>query len=345
MPLVSVIILNWNGTDILPRCLEAVTNQTFEDFEVIVVDNASDDRSMDDLEKKWPMVKTIRLKNNLGFAAANNTAAGRAGGDWLAFLNNDAFPRPDWLGNLVQAAQDNPGYLFFASTLVQAENPGLIESTGDILHTSASAWHRDKDLRVENLTIESSPVVPNKVFSPCAAAGFYERESFLRAGGFDSDYFSHHEDVDLGFRLRLAGLNCLYVPCAQVAHIGSASFGGEGSTTIYQTQRNMVWTYFKNMPGTLLWRYLPAHIIANCFYLLNYSLKGHAKTVWKAKFDALRGLPKMLRKRKTIQKQIKIKSNEIIPTLDHSLLGPYLLGPSGDKIKNFIHNAAIKRSE
>jgi len=338
-PLVSVIILNWNGEEVLPRCLEAVTHQTFEDYEIIVIDNASEDNSMDGIETHWPGVRTIQLKSNLGFAAANNHAAHKARGRWLAFLNNDAFPHPDWLENLVQAAQNNLGYLFFSSRLIQANNPTLLESTGDILHTSASAWHRD-----HNKKIQHKPATADQVFSPCAAAGFYDRASFLAAGGFDPDYFSHHEDVDLGFRLRLAGLRCLYVPGAQAAHIGSASFGGEGYTTIYQTQRNMVWTYFKNMPGGYLWRYLPSHILANCFFLLHYTLNGHAKAVWKAKLDAMRGIPKMLKKRKTIQRQRKIKGSELVKVLDHSLAGPYLLGSSGKKIKQFVKNFGFNRS-
>ena len=144
-PLVSVIILNWNGEKILPRCLEAVRKQTFEDYEVIVIDNASDDNSMDGIETHWPWVRKICLKSNLGFAAANNHAAHYARGNWLAFLNNDAFPHPEWLNNLVQAAQNNRGYLFFSSCLIQANHPNLLESTGDILHTSASAWHRDNN--------------------------------------------------------------------------------------------------------------------------------------------------------------------------------------------------------
>ena len=121
-------------------------------------------------------------------------------------------------------------------------------------------------------------------------------------------------------------------------HIGSASFGGEGNITIYHTQRNMVWTYFKDMPGFYFWKYMPAHIIANCFFLVHYTLNGHAKAVWKAKFDAVRGLPKMLKKRKIIQSQNKIEPGEFIEVLDHSLFGPYLLGPFGKKIKRLIKN-------
>jgi len=144
-PLVSVIILNWNGDKILARCLDAVTKQTFQDYKVIVVDNASEDDSMEGIETDWPGVTTIYLKSNLGFAAANNHAANQARGRWLAFLNNDAFPHPDWLENLAQATQNNPLYMFFSSCLIQANHPNLLESTGDILHTSASAWHRDNN--------------------------------------------------------------------------------------------------------------------------------------------------------------------------------------------------------
>lgn len=330
-PLVSVIILNWNGAEILPRCLEAVSKQTFVDYEIILVDNASEDHSLNDIENRWPTVRIVRLEANMGYAEANNRGARQSKGDWLAFLNNDAFPHPVWLERLVEAMRNHPQYAFFASRIFQADQPELMDSAGDILHTSGSAWHRGNKKPSESFQAEEA-----EVFSPSGAAAFYNRDAFLKAGAFDADYFSHHEDVDLGFRLRLLGYRCLYIPGAVVSHIGSASFGDEGPTTIYQTQRNMVWTYYKNMPGPLFWRYLPAHIFANLFFLLHYSLKRQIKAVWKAKWDALTGLPGVIKKRSAIQQNMKADQVKIAQVLDHSISGPYLQGSKGKKVKQLL---------
>src|SRR3990170_5640248 len=142
-PLVSVVIVNWNGWDTLPRCLEALASQSFEDFEVILVDNASSDGSADEAEMRWPHMRVIRLEENLGFAAANNLGARKACGRWLALLNNDAFPEPDWLEELIHASQSNSNFNLFASKIIQSKNPAKIDGTGDIYHVSGLAWHRD----------------------------------------------------------------------------------------------------------------------------------------------------------------------------------------------------------
>lgn len=328
-PLVSVIVLNWNGAAYLPRCLDALASQTFSDFEVLVLDNASTDYSADGLEERWAGVRVVRFERNLGFAAANNRGAQLARGRWLVFLNNDAFPQQDWLENLAAAADSAAQYSFFASRLVYAANPERTQATGDVVHVSGCAWPRDQGLPVERAHLEQG-----EVFSACAAAAMYDRLAFLQAGGFDEHFASHLEDVDLGFRLRLGGHRCLYVPDAVVAHLGSASYGLESERAVYQVQRNLVWMYLADMPGKLFWKYLPAHIFANLVFLVYYTLRGQGKAVWRAKLDAVRGLRHAIQRRKVIQSQRKAAIEDIDRLLDHGLVSPYLLGRRGTRIRS-----------
>lgn len=338
-PIVSILIVNWNGADFLPRCLEAVYAQTFPNFEVILIDNASEDGSTGDLESRWPFVRLKRLEHNLGFSAANNLGAHLAQGRWLALLNSDAFPRTDWLANLVEAAVQHPQFSFFASCILQANHPDRVDSTGDIYHVSGLAWHRDY-----NQPVSTAHHKFGEVFSSCAAAALYDREAFLQAGGFEENFISHHEDVDLGFRLRLLGYRCLYVPNAIAEHLGSASFGKESKLVIYHGQRNLVWSYFTNMPKYLVWKYLPVHILANLIMLSYYTLRGNASSIWRAKFDALRGLPAALRKRGRIQSQRSVQAIEIDHLLDHGWLSPYVLGRRSEKILRLAKRLGLKRS-
>jgi len=330
-PLVSIIVLNWNGANILDRCLGAISAQTFRDFELIVVDNASTDRSIDGIESRWPGLRLLALDRNLDFAMANNRGAAIARGEWLAFLNNDAFPEAAWLAELVQATCDHPGYSFFSSKIVYADQPNQVQSSGDVYHISGFAWPRDN-----HQDAAQSQQVGDEVFSPCAAAAFYKRNAFVDVNGFDEDFCSHLEDVDLGFRLRLRGHRCRYVPQAVTAHIGSASYGLESDRAVYHVQRNVIWSFWANMPGYFFWLYLPIHLVTNLVFLIYYSTRGQFGPVWKAKRDAFAALPAILKKRKSVQSSRTVPPSEIRRVLNHHWLGPFILGKRSQKIRSLF---------
>ena len=126
------------------QCLDRLAQQTFKDFEVVLVDSGSTDGSLDGVESRWPglTLRVKRLGENRGFAAANNLGARLARGQWLALLNSDAFPDADWLEKLLKAAECYPEFTFFASRQIQANAPHLLDGAGDALHISGLAWRR-----------------------------------------------------------------------------------------------------------------------------------------------------------------------------------------------------------
>ena len=299
---VAVIIVNFNSGDLLLECLDHLRAQTRRPERVIVVDNASDDGSADRLEQKYPEIEVIRLQQNLGFAAANNLAAQQAHEmDWLALLNPDAFPQPDWLEQLLAAISSYPDCAMFGARLLNAHDPQQLDGTGDIYHVSGLAWRRDHH-RAASAGVNEA----GDIFSPCAAAALYRRTAFAEAGGFDEAYFCYFEDVDLGFRLQLLGYQCRYVPTAVVRHIGSAVTGRHSAFSVYHGHRNLVWTYCKNMPGSLFWLYLPQHLLLNLITLLWFALQGQGRVILRAKWDAVRGLPRCWRQRRIIQSQRRV---------------------------------------
>jgi GT2 family glycosyltransferase len=304
---VAVIVVNSNGGELLERGLRAVAAQTLPPRRVVVVDNASVDGSVDGLEDRHPGFEVLRLDRNVGFGAANNIGVEAASDcTWVALLNPDAFPEPRWLEALLEAAGTEPEYSFFASRLLLADDPGKLDGTGDVYHVSGLAFRRDHGRAVEDV-----PRPRAEVFSPCAAAAMYERSAFVEAGGFDERYFAYLEDLDLAFRLRLAGHHCLYVPESTVLHVGSPSTGRTSDFTIFHAQRNMVWTYARNMPTPLVWLYLPEHLLVNLVALAAYSLRGQARVVWRAKRDALRALPGVLAERRRLQAQRRADAWEL----------------------------------
>lgn len=316
--MVSVIIANWNGEAFLDKVLGRLQRQTFTDFEILVVDNGSTDGSIKILRQYEPAVRVERLPTNHGFAAANNIGIRLCRGQWIALLNNDAFPGPDWLEALLTAANRYPDFRFFASLLLMAQKPGFLDGTGDVYHISGMAWRRDHGQQDTQ-----SRITPEEVFGPCAAAALYHKESVLQAGGFDEDYFCYHEDVDLSFRLRLLGHRCLYVPRAKVEHYGSASSGKESDFVIYQGHRNLIWTFVKNMPQPLFTYYLPSHLLLNLVTILWFSRHGQGRVAMRAVQDAVRGLARIKEKRRSIQSRRKVRVSELAGAFDRNWLNPY----------------------
>ena len=316
----TIITLNWNNSTHLYYCLNNLTSQSLSDLDIVLLDNGSTHSLADTLIKQYPTLTLIikRLNSNLGFAAANNIGARMAKGKWIILLNADAFPEPDWLEKLVKAAEENPEYSFFSSRQVQYNQSDLLDGAGDAYHISGLAWRNGYNYKTTDYGQEQK-----EVFSACAAAALIERDLFLDMGGFDEDFFSYFEDVDLGFRLRLQGKKCLYVPDAIVHHVGSASTGKRSDFSVYYGYRNMIWTFFKDMPSPLIWLFLPIHIGTVLFFILYLTLRGQGKAILRAVFDALKGLPNILKKRKRIQQNIKIKPFVLLNVMSIGIFEPF----------------------
>ena len=297
-PKVTVVIVNWNGEHFLHRCLSALLAQTVVPHEIILVDNASTDSSLD-IVRRFPSVRLLAQNENMGFALGNNLAieAATAESAWIALLNPDAFVEPRWLEALLSAAHDYRMFDVFGCQLVVAANPTVLDGAGDAYHVSGRIWRIGHG---EQMPFLSDQV--REVFSPCAAAALYRRSALLEVDSFDEDFFCYVEDVDLGFRLRFAGYRCLYVPQSVVHHVGSGTTGGKHSDfSVYHGHRNLVWTFVKDMPGALFWLLLPLHLLLNLTTVGVFMARGQSKVILRAKWDAIKGLPKMWAKRKQIQ--------------------------------------------
>jgi GT2 family glycosyltransferase len=315
---VCVIIVNWNGKLFLEQCLKALMQQTVKPNEIILLDNASSDCSAA-IANEFPSVRLILQNTNTGFARGNNLAirAISSDSDWIALLNPDAFPEPQWLENLLKAAAFNPKFQMFSSQLISSSNPSLLDGSGDAYHMSGLVWRAG-----HGKPLSDSVHYDKEVFSPCAAAALYRHDTFIQLGGFDEDFFCYVEDVDLGFRMRLAGYKALHVPLSIVHHVGSGTTGGQHSDfALYHGHRNLVWTFVKNMPSVLFWAFLPLHILLNLVTIIWFVARGQGAVVLRAKRDACLGLPKMWRKRQAIQNMRVATVIDIWRQLNKSFIG------------------------
>jgi GT2 family glycosyltransferase len=317
---VAVLIVNWNGGPLLSQCLQSIAGQRRHANQIIVVDNASTDDSLTQAQPFLEGVRLIRLTENAGFARANNIAARAAGPvDALALLNPDAVADPGWLEALVGAAERNPSFGSFASQIRLAASPAHLDGAGDSYHVSGRAWRNG-----HKASAATWPASDAEVFAPCAAAALYRRAAFEEIGGFDERYFCYFEDVDLGFRMRLLGHRSLYVHSAIVHHVSSALTGYRSDFAVYHGERNAVWTFFKNMPASLLWRYLPQHVALNLAALGYYPVRGQGRAAFRAKLDALRGLRAVLRERKAIQRTRRADARTLAAAMSRGIMTPYI---------------------
>jgi len=294
---VALLVVNYNSGRWLRDCLASVMQQRRAPDQILVVDNASSDASLEIAADWLDTVTLIRLPTNVGFASANNIGARAATScDAIALLNPDAIADPGWLQALLDAATRYPQAGAYASRMLLASQPERLDGAGDSYHTSGRAWRHGHLMRADEW-----PAGDGEIFAPCAAAALYQRAAFESVGGFDERYFCYFEDVDLGFRLRLEGYRPMYVHDAIVTHVSSGISGYRSDFAVYHGERNAVWTFLKNMPGPLLPWYLLQHLALNVAALLYYPWRGQGRVVWRAKWDAVRGLRATFRDRNAVQ--------------------------------------------
>ena len=289
-PEVVVVIVAYNSGPHLQRTLDGLARQSFTDFEAIVWDNASSDGAVAALAPQ-DRVRIVRCPDNLGFAAANNRAAALSEAPFIVTLNPDAFPQADWLETLVAAAH-RTGAECLASLQLSDEDDQILDGAGDMMSVIGVAW-RGGYLGPRRLQAKE----PVEVFAPCAASALYRREAFEAAGGFDERFFCYHEDVDLGFRLRLLGGRCVLEPRAIVRHVGSASSNAISGFAEYHGMRNREWTFARDMPWALMPIALPCHLMLIMFLLVRAQSREMRAARVRGLLDGWRGIGPFLRER------------------------------------------------
>jgi N-acetylglucosaminyl-diphospho-decaprenol L-rhamnosyltransferase len=296
----SVIVVAYNSGGVLSRCMDALARQTFGNFEVLLVDNGSDDGPIEKPDLLGDRTRVLRPGKNLGFAAGNNLAARSAAAKWLVLLNPDAFPEADWLSRIDDAIRRYPQVSFFGSTQLRASDPKTLDGAGDHYHPLGLAWRGGEGGPAEAIDIDA------EVFGPCGAAAVYRRDVFEVAGGFAESFFCYYEDVDLAFRLRIAGEICVQLAGAKVEHMGSTTTGAGSDFIRYHVTRNRIWTFMRAMPGPLLFILLPGLVATLMARMLIAPFTGDLGTRARAIVDALAGMPRVLEERREIQAHRKV---------------------------------------
>ena len=306
MPEMSVIVLNWNGKRFLETCLSALRRQTFRDFETILVDNGSQDGSVEYVRQHFPDVSMLPLEQNLGFSAGNKAGYEQARGELIVLLNNDTEADPHWLEEIHKASRELPGAGTFASKMLFFDERSRIDNCGFDLTSAGATLELGRDE-------EDGPAwaEPRRVFGACGGAVAYRRSMLEDVGFLDDDFFMSYEDVDLSFRANLQGYECVFIPSAIVYHCVGGTMKNYSARQAFFSQRNVEFVYLKNLPFSLMLRSLPQRLIYELGALAYFFKLGVGPAFLRAKIDVFRQLPSVLRKRRVIQKRRTVTDSQL----------------------------------
>ncbi len=248
MSRVTVVIPNYNGEKYIKRCLTALTKQSFKDFDVIIVDNDSEDESMKLVDKYSSQlhITKIYLDNNYGFSRAVNEGIKASTSEYVILLNNDAYAAMRFIENLYIAISADESVFAAQALMLQEANHNLIDSAGDVFLPMGWAWSPKRD------KVYRGHMKDREIFSACAGAAIYRKSVFEEIGYFDEAFFAYLEDMDISYRARLAGYKCVLASESKVLHVGSGASGSRhNSFKVGLAARNSMLVMYKNMP---LWQ-------------------------------------------------------------------------------------------
>lgn len=251
--LASVIVVNYNSQAYLENCLQTLLDTTGDEIEIIVVDNGSNDGSLDRIADLFPEIRLIYSPNNVGYGGGNNLGAQRAQGRFLVFLNPDTVPATGWLAALTTALEDDSRVGLVTSKIVFLDRPDRINTAGNDVHLTGLTLCRGLGLPVTALD------EPFMVGAVSGAAFAIRRDLFELLGGFDECFFMYMEDSDLSLRAQIAGYHCLYTPHSIIYHDYTLQFGPLKS---YYQERNRYLMLLKAYRWPTLFALMPALALA-----------------------------------------------------------------------------------
>ena len=229
--LVSIVVLNYNAGKLLLNCIESIKKSSYQNIEILVVDNISSDNSQIECKKKFPDIKLIQNDENLGYCGGNNAGIKKAEGEFIIILNPDTIVETNWIDELLNA-QKEFGDGLYQPKILSLNEENTIQSTGNMLHIFGFGFARDKG----NKVIERKEEI-EKVGYASGTCLFTTRSVLDKIGLLDEFLFLYHDDLDLGWRGAQIGINSFYVPKSKIYHVESYSLKWS-SKKFYCLERN-----------------------------------------------------------------------------------------------------------
>ena len=217
LPLVSVIVLNYNAGELLLNCIKSLKNSIYKNLEIIVVDNVSSDGSQIKCKEIFPDIKLIENKKNLGYCGGNNVGIKNAKGEFITILNPDTIVEANWVNELI-VAYEKFGDGLYQPKILSLNEENIIQSTGNMLHVFGFGFARDKGNMISDKKEEIE-----KIGYASGTCLFTSKKIIEKIGLLDEFLFLYHDDLDLGWRAAQIGINSYYVPKSKIFHVESYS--------------------------------------------------------------------------------------------------------------------------
>lgn len=309
-----IVIPNWNGADVIKECLRSLESQSLAGH-IIVVDNGSHDKSVEIIKQEFPEVTLLEFPDNAGFAGGVNRGIHYAleqNADYIALFNNDAVADRDWLKQLVVEATSSPEAGIITGKLLRSGGK-LLDSTGE----SYTIWGLPFP-RGRNQPDEGQYSKAEYVFGGSGGASLYRADLFKQVGMFDEDFFAYYEDVDISFRAQMAGWKVRYMPEAKAYHsIGSTS-SKMGDFARYQSAKNFLLLYARNMPRKLYLKYFVPFTLQFCRMAITSLARRKFSVFIKGTWAALKLHRSTAKVRKENMTKQKVSTSYIDSILTHS---------------------------
>lgn len=318
-PLISIIIVNYNGYPLLKNCLNSILKNSYDNYEIIVADNDSKDKSLKnikiDFKNNLSKIKLLKLKNNLGPSLARNEAFKLAAGEIIAFLDNDTEVDKNWIINALKLFQTNSKIGVIQCKLLLLDQKNKIDYVGELLGSLGFLKSIANYGEIDNGQYDKNC----SILAAKSAGMFIKRKAFIDAGGFDSSYFIFMEETDLGWRTLLAGYKNIFCFNSIVYHKFSSTKDivdpdFNNYLVRFHGTKNYIQTLIKNLSQKYLLKILPVHVFLwfslATFLLLTGKFKS-AKNIYSGIFWNLINLKETLYKRKVIQRNRKVSDHKL----------------------------------
>ena len=332
-PLISIVILNYNAEKFLDECLSSIYKTEKVNFEIILVDNASSNKSYREYTQKFPEIKLIENEKNLGYCEGNNVGIRASKGEFVVVLNPDTVVTPIWLYELINAYQANGEGIYQPKILATTDHDMLL-SSGQFIQLFGFGYSRGKG---EKHVQENNDV--EKIGYASGTCLFTSKTILKKLDNFDSFLFAYHDDLDLCWRAAMFGINSFYVPTSVIFHpIEGYSFKWS-KFKFYLMERNRQYCLLTHFTKSSYLKMLPSLILVDFAVSLFYLKKGMLITKIKTSLNIIKNLPKISKKYKKIQSDRTLSDREILNIFQDKIQVPKWVASeeNSESFNNFLN--------
>jgi len=332
-PLVSIIILNYNAGQILLDCFESVIKTNYDNFEIIIVDNASEDKSYRKCKEKFERTRIIENEKNLGYCEGNNIGIREAKGDYIVILNPDTIVESNCIEELI-SAYSKFGEGLYQPKILSLNEKQVLQSTGNMLHVFGFGFAKDKGRKDREVDEEIK-----KIGYASGTCLFTSRNVLDKVGLLDSFLFLYHDDLDLGWRASQIGINSYYVPKSKIYHVESYSLKWSAKK-FYWLERNRKYCLLTHYSKNTYAKMYSSLCLVDLFVWFFYISKGFLGAKIKAELDIRRNRKFIETKYQELEKKKTVPDEKLIQEFPDEIFVPINVS---DNFMNGSFNSVLSK--